>query len=92
MAYKYFCFEGLDGCGKDTQLILALDWLRRLQSHVQILVTSEQSEYTEAGKEITKRLREHSFGTAENTLALYVKDRQEQAVLRKQFLSIGHIF
>jgi len=59
--YKYFCFEGLDGCGKDTQLMMAIDWLRRLQSHVQILITSEQSEYTEAGKQIMQHQKDHTF-------------------------------
>jgi dTMP kinase len=91
MAYKYFCFEGLDGSGKDTQLNLTTKWLRDKSSRGQVLLTSEPWDWTHAGKIIAHKLKNGGFTNPLEALNLYVSDRIEQTLFRRNILRAANI-
>lgn len=73
---RFFTFEGIDGCGKTTQLNLLADYLTRLR--VPFLVTREPGG-TELGERIRKiLLSAQSTGmTPEDELLLYFASRAQ---------------
>lgn len=91
MTNKYFCFEGLDGSGKDTQLNLAVNWLRERSSRGQVLLTSEPWDWTHAGKIIAHKLKNGGFTSPIEALDLYVSDRIEQTIFRRDVIEAANI-
>lgn len=91
MTHKLFSFEWLDGSGKDTQLNLATKWFRDRSSRWQVLLTSEPGDWTRAGKIIAQKLKTGGFESPSEALRLYVDDRIEQALFRKEILKVANI-
>ena len=71
----FIVFEGIDGCGKSTQIWKLAHYLSNLDKHTHLLITREP--YKE--KEIRRILRadDNSYGEKEKLTELFVKDRQE---------------
>jgi len=71
---KFITFEGLDGCGKSTQIEIAKDWLR---DNGYTVIKSREPGGTHIGKEIRKILLNpaHSELKPESELLLYLADR-----------------
>jgi len=71
---KFITFEGLDGCGKSTQLEIAKKWLKRKGFSV---ITSREPGGTSVGKEIRKILLNpnHKGLNSKSELLLYLADR-----------------
>lgn len=88
---KFIVFEGLDGSWKDTQLNRAVEYMRTRDKYAQIWITREPTANTAAGKEIARRLKQEWFKDGYEALRLYVQDRKEQTVLRREILKHSHI-
>ena len=74
MSGLFITFEGIDGCGKTTQLQLLESWLR--QQNIPVLCTREPGG-TQLGQQIRTLLLdpEHRSLSAEAELLLYLADR-----------------
>lgn len=71
----FITFEGIDGCGKSTQLQLTAQWLRQ-QGHQ--VMTTRQPGGTELGQEIRHLLLSERFTPIPETeLLLFLADRTE---------------
>lgn len=88
---KFIVFEGLDGSGKDTQLNKAVDYMRTRDKYAQIWITREPTNNTVAGREIARRLKQEGFKDGHEALMLYVQDRIEQTLIRREILQHSHI-
>lgn len=88
---KFIVFEGLDWSWKDTQLNLAFDYITKVDKYAQIWKTREPTNQTSAWKEIARKLKEEWFSNWMEALKLYVQDRIEQTLIRKQILEHSHI-
>jgi len=74
-ANRFITFEGVDGCGKSTQLNLAQAWLE--ECGMQVLATREPGD-TPLGAEIRKLLLDGKFTpSAECELLLFLADRAQ---------------
>lgn len=76
---KLIVFEGVEGCGKTTQINLSRSWLDSLFNNVQVIVTREPGG-TDLGGEIRRLLLDYSGNVPiENTseLLLYAADRAQ---------------
>lgn len=82
----FIVFEWVDGSGKDTQLLKTIEYLREKNKNIQIWITKEPTDNTPAGKEILTKLKNGWFNSPEEALKLYVKDREEQTIIRKEIL------
>ncbi len=82
----FIVFEWVDGSGKDTQLLKTIEYLREKNKNIQIWITKEPTDNTEAWKEILAKLKNGWFNSPEEALKLYVKDREEQTIIRKEIL------
>ncbi len=71
---KLIAFEGVDGCGKSTQLRLLADWLRARGADV--LTTREPTD-GEHGRRIREMARSGERVAPETELAWFVEDRRE---------------
>jgi len=72
---QFISFEGIDGCGKSTQLQLTAQWLREQGHQVQC---TRQPGGTELGKEIRHLLLSERFQPIPETeLLLFLADRTE---------------
>ncbi|MDQ6961468.1 MAG: dTMP kinase [Mariprofundaceae bacterium] len=71
----FISFEGIDGCGKSTQLQLTAQWLRQKGHQV---LTTRQPGGTDLGKEIRHLLLDERFSPIPETeLLLFLADRTE---------------
>lgn len=82
----FIVFEWVDWSWKDTQLNKTIDYLREKNKNLQFWITKEPTNNTEAWKEILYKLKNWGFETPEEALKLYVKDREQQSLLRKEIL------
>ena len=82
----FIVFEWVDGSGKDTQLNKVFEYLWERNKNLQIWKTKEPTDYTVSWKLILKKLKSWGFSSAQEALELYVKDREEQTVVRKEIL------
>jgi len=72
---QFITFEGVDGCGKSTQLQLTAEWLRQ-QGHR--VLSTRQPGGTALGQEIRRLLLSEEFQPiAETELLLFLADRAE---------------
>ena len=82
----FIVFEGVDGSGKDTQLNKVFEYLGKKNKNLQIWKTKEPTNYTVSWKLILQKLKSWGFSSPEEALNLYVKDREEQTIIRKEIL------
>ena len=82
----FIVFEWVDGSGKDTQLNKVFEYLGEKNKNLQIWKTKEPTGYTKSGKEILGKLKWEWFWSAKEAIDLYVMDREEQTVIRKEIL------
>jgi dTMP kinase len=73
----FIVFDGIDGCGKSTQLSKLHDYLFKKDKRIRILSTREPT-YSKYGMAIRKMLTEHKdpYSESDKLLDLYVKDRK----------------
>ena len=85
---KFIVFEGIDGCGKGTQILNAIDLLK---DHTTLFVTKEPSTL-KTGKLIKRLLKEQDDPktNAELFTNLYTKDRKEHNKIILKQLNQGH--
>jgi len=74
----FIVFEGIDGCGKSTQVSHLHNYLFRKDKRVRILSTREPT-YGQYGKKVREMLSKHAdpYSDSDKLLDLYVKDREE---------------
>jgi len=82
----FIVFEWVDGAWKDTQLNKTFEYLWQKDKYLQIWKTREPTSNTESWKKIAYKLKNGWFKNAKEALDLYVKDRKEQTIVRKQIL------
>lgn len=82
----FIVFEWVDGSGKDTQLNKVFEYLWERNKNLQIWKTKEPTNYTKSWKIILEKLKSWGFSSPEEALKLYVKDREEQTIIRKEIL------
>lgn len=80
----FIVFEWVDGSGKDTQLERTISYLRKKNKNIQIWTTKEPTSNTPSGKLILEKLKGEGFSSPYEALDLYVKDREEQSVIRAE--------
>ena len=78
MKNLFIVFDGMDGCGKSSQLSRLHDYLFRIDKKVRILTTREPT-FGQYGQKIRAMLKKHKdpFSDSETLLKLYVKDRED---------------
>ena len=82
----FIVFEWVDGSGKDTQLNKIFEYLGERNKNLQIWKTKEPTANTVSWNLILKKLKSWWFSSPEEALELYVKDREEQTIIRKEIL------
>lgn len=97
MKKNYFiAFEGIDGCGKDTQLHKLIEFIKEDDNYPfgnkysNIWVTREPTKITSAGREMSKKLRGTPI-SGEEASKLFVTDRIEHTKFIKSFLKHSHV-
>ena len=97
MEKTYFIsFEGIDGCGKDTQLHNLIDFIREDDNYPfgdkysNIWVTREPSKITPSGLKISNLIREKNI-SGKQASELFIKDRIEHSKIIKQILKHSHV-
>lgn len=88
MKNLFIVFDGIDGCGKSTQISMLHDYLFKKDKRIRILTTREPT-YSLYGKKIRDMLKKHKnpYSDSETLLKLYVKDRETHVEgLIKSFL------
>jgi dTMP kinase len=78
MKNLFIVFDGIDGCGKSTQLLNLHQYLFKKDKRIRILSTREPT-YGKYGEKIREMLKTHSdpYSDSGNLLELYVKDRED---------------
>lgn len=95
--HLFITFEGIDGCGKDTQLNELLIEVRKDNNYPfgnkysTIWITREPTQLTHPGREIAKRIREEDV-SAQDATRLYVEDRIEHSRIIESVLQHSHVF
>jgi len=82
----FIVFEWVDGAWKDTQLNKTFEYLWKKNKYLQIWKTREPTSNTESWKKIAYKLKNGWFKNTKEALNLYVQDRKEQTIVRKQIL------
>ena len=92
----FISFEGIDGCGKDTQLHKLVEAIKEDDGYPfgnkysHIWVTREPTQITESGLKISNLIRERDVSKEEAT-ELYVADRLEHTKIIKDVLKHSHV-
>lgn len=93
----FIAFEGVDGCGKDTQLQRLVDIVREDDGYPfgdkysNIWITREPTKITPSGIKISELIRKREV-SGEEASELFVKDRIEHTILIKEILKHSHVF
>jgi len=94
---KYFIsFEGIDGCGKDTQLHRLVEAIKEDNEgpfgnkYSNLWVTREPTKITESGTKISNLIREREVSKEEAT-KYYVEDRKEHTKLIIDMLKHSYV-
>lgn len=82
----FIVFEWMDWTGKDTQLNNTFKYLLDQNKFLQIRRTREPTPYTKAWKIIYEKLNWGWFSSALEAAKLYVEDRIEQSVFRRDII------
>ena len=92
----FIAFEGIDGCGKDTQLQKLIPILKEDDGvpfgdkFSNIWLTREPTRFTEAGREILQAIRERDV-SAQEAATLFVGDRIEHSQIIRDVLKHSHV-
>jgi dTMP kinase len=86
---KFIVFEGIDGCGKTSQILHTINFLKDFKP----IFLSKEPSTLKTGKLIKKLLKEQTDpkSNAELFTKLYRKDREEHNKLIKHQLNLGNI-
>lgn len=78
MKNLFIVFDGIDGCGKSTQISRLHDYLFKKDKKIRILTTREPT-FGKYGKEVREMLAEHKdpYSDSDKLLGLYVNDRKD---------------
>lgn len=90
MKNLFIIFDGIDGCGKSTQISKLHDYLFKKDKKVRILTTREPT-YGKYGKKTREMLEKHEdpYSDSDRLLRLYLKDRNDHVEnMIKPFLKI----
>lgn len=82
----FIVFEWVDWSWKDTQLNKTFEYLWKKDKYLQIWKTREPTSNTESWKKIAYKLKNWWFFSPQEALELYVQDRKEQTIIRKEML------
>ena len=92
----FIAFEGIDGCGKDTQLHKLVEYIKEDDNYPfgnkysNIWITREPTKITPSGIEICERIRSEDVDKHVAT-KLYIQDRKEHTLLFRDILKHSHI-
>ncbi len=92
----FIAFEGIDGCGKDTQLHRLVETIKEDDDYPfgnkysNIWVTREPTKITSSGVEIARLIRQRDVSGEEAT-EFFVKDRKEHSTIIKEMLEHSHV-
>ncbi len=92
----FISFEGIDGCGKDTQLHKLIGIIKEDDNvpfgnkYSNIWVTREPTKITASGEKISNLIRERDVSGEEAT-ELYLEDRKEHTKLMRDILKHSHV-
>lgn len=92
----FIAFEGIDGCGKDTQLHKLVEAIKEDDNYPfgnkysNIWVTREPTKITISGETIAKLLREKEV-SGKDAANYFVKDRIEHSKMIKDILKHSHV-
>ncbi len=88
MKNKFIVLEGIDGCGKGTQIKKLHNFIFEQDKKNEIFTTREPT-YGNYGMKIREILKKDNcpFKNSKNLLNLYTKDRKEHTKLIKKFIS-----
>ncbi|MCA9459598.1 MAG: dTMP kinase [Nanoarchaeota archaeon] len=93
----FIAFDGMDGCGKDTQLQRLVEIVREDDGYPfgnkysNIWITREPTKITQSGIKISELIRKREVSGKEAS-ELFVKDRIEHTVMIKEILKHSHVF
>lgn len=85
---RYFVFEGIDGSGKDTQMLHFINYLKNKNKYQNILITREPTDNTKEWRKIIERLQ-NGFKNKEEEIFLYIKDRIKTHKNYKKLLEVN---
>lgn len=94
--FLYIAFEGLDGSGKDTQLLQLIDLIKSSSNELfgdkysNIWVTRQPTKITPAGVEISNKIRQKSVSKEEATRG-FIQDRIEHSQIIKEMLHHSYV-
>ena len=86
MKNLFISFEGIDGCGKDTQLNKFMIYLKEKDKYLNVWITREPTKITKYGEKISNLLiNSKKILDKKITTRLYVKDRiLHSKIIKKQ--------
>jgi len=90
----FIVFEGIDGCGKTTQILKLVDYLHKKDKHSHIILTREPYKQKEI-REILKS-NNNPYSEKEKLTELYINDRKKhieeliKPALEKNFIVISN--
>jgi thymidylate kinase len=85
-------FEGLDGSGKDEQLLALVRWVKDNDKYANIWVTREPTKIFEPGIEISERIRGSEMVEPHEAAVRYIEDRIMHSGIIQPMLRYSHVF
>ncbi|MFP4402016.1 MAG: dTMP kinase [Candidatus Nanoarchaeia archaeon] len=94
--FLFIAFEGLDGSGKDTQLLQLIDLIKSSSNNLfgdkysNIWVTRQPTKITQAGVEISHKIKQEHVSKEEATRG-FIQDRIEHSQIIKTMLHHSYV-
>jgi len=86
----FIAVEGMDGCGKDTQINNLVNYFKDKNKYANVLVTREPTKITGPGRMIGDLLKTDRL-TKEDATELFINDRIEHSYIIEQQLVHSHV-